>query len=201
MTRLLRPAGDRAVLVECGDEAPAGVAAAVRAAAIPGVRDIVPAATTVLVTVDRAGALAGLAQPLRHLPALEVAGADAEVVLRVDYDGPDLEAVAATLGVGTDDVVSRHRNASYRVAFCGFSPGFAYLTGLHPSLHLPRRAEPRTRVPAGSVAVAGPYSAVYPRPSPGGWHLIGTCDTPLWDSAVDPPAVLAPGARVRFVSS
>lgn len=201
MTRLLRPAGDRAVLVECGGEEPAGVAAAVRAAALPGVRDIVPAATTVLVTVDWAGALAGLAEPLRHLPALEVAGADAEVVLRVDYDGPDLEAVAATLGVGMDEVVNRHRSGSYRVAFCGFSPGFAYLTGLEPSLHLPRRSEPRTRVAAGSVAVAGPYSAVYPSPSPGGWHLIGSCDTPLWDSAADPPALLAPGARVRFVVS
>lgn len=201
MTRVLRPVGDRAVLAECGNEAPAGLAAAIRAAAMPGVRDVVPAATTVLVTVDRASAVARLTQLLRHLPALEVAEDDAEVVLRVHYDGPDLAAVAAALGMGADDVVTRHRRGSYRVAFCGFSPGFAYLTGLDPSLHLPRRGDPRTRVPPGSVAIAGPYSAVYPRPSPGGWHLIGTCDTPLWDPAADPPAILAPGARVRFAPS
>jgi KipI family sensor histidine kinase inhibitor len=108
--------------------------------------------------------------------------------------------VAAATGLEVAEVVDRHRRAAYRVAFCGFSPGFAYLTGLDPALHLPRRAEPRTRVPAGSVAVAGPYTAVYPRATPGGWHLLGTCGQRLWDPDADPPARLTPGTRVRFVA-
>lgn len=198
MRRALRPVGDRALLVECDDDDPAGVAAAVRARAIAGVEDVVPAAATVLVTVDHPSRLAGLAAVVRDLPALDVAGATGDVVLSVDYDGADLDAVAEMAGIGAGEVVARHRAGRYRVAFCGFSPGFAYLAGLDPVLHVPRRAEPRTRVPAGSVAIAGPYSAVYPRATPGGWHLIGRCPATLWDPTVDPPSMLVPGVRVRF---
>ena len=116
----------------------------------------------------------------------------------VRYDGPDLAAVAVAAGCSAEEVVRRHVAPDYQVAFLGFAPGFAYLTGGDPILALPRRAEPRTLVPAGSVAVAGDYSAVYPRPSPGGWHLIGQTDVVLFDPARSPPSPLAAGMTVRF---
>lgn len=104
------------------------------------------------------------------------------------------------MGVDTAEVARIHAGTVFRVAFCGFAPGFAYLTGLDPEYHVPRRADPRTSVPAGAVALAGPYTGVYPRSSPGGWQLIGTAPgTVLWDSARKPAALLAPGTRVRFV--
>jgi KipI family sensor histidine kinase inhibitor len=106
--------------------------------------------------------------------------------------------VARQLGLGVDEVIDRHIAAEYTVAFCGFSPGFGYLSGLDPALHLERRATPRTRVPRGAVAIAAGYSAVYPSASPGGWHLIGSTTTMLWDERADPPAALVPGRRVRF---
>ena len=114
------------------------------------------------------------------------------------YDGDDLDAVAAELGLAVDDVIARHVAGTYVADFCGFAPGFAYLSGLDPTLRLPRRATPRTSVPAGSVAIAGPYTAVYPTASPGGWHLLGHTDIELFDPSVDPPALLAPGTRVTF---
>ncbi|HYQ75686.1 5-oxoprolinase/urea amidolyase family protein, partial [Cellulomonas sp.] len=117
----------------------------------------------------------------------------------VRYDGPDLAEVARLTGLDEREVVRRHAAAEYTVAFGGFMPGFAYLTGLDPALHVPRRATPRERVPAGSVAVAGEFAAVYPAATPGGWMLLGTCDVPLFDVDRDPPALLRPGARVRFV--
>jgi len=96
-------------------------------------------------------------------------------------------------------VISLHSGADYRVAFCGFAPGFAYLIGLPKTLHTARRESPRAQVPAGSVAIAAGYSAVYPRESPGGWHLLGTTTATMWDSTRDVPALLQPGQRVRFV--
>ena len=198
MSRTLRPVGDRAFLIECSGEEPAGVALAVRAAGLAGVVDVVPAATTVLVTVDRGDRLAAVAGPAADVVAVPAAASAPIVVLEVAYDGPDLEAVAARAGMAVDEVVARHLAGSYRVAFCGFAPGYAYLEGLDPALHVPRRAEPRTRVPAGAVAVAGPYTAVYPRATPGGWQLLGTCRERLWDPAGDPPSRLVPGTPVRF---
>jgi len=117
----------------------------------------------------------------------------------VHYDGPDLEAVAAHTGLTPAEVVSAHTGMPWRVAFGGFVPGFAYLVGGDPRLVVPRRESPRARVPAGAVGLAGEFSGVYPRASPGGWQLVGTTDLVLWDVDRDPPALLRPGVVVRFV--
>ncbi|MFD3478580.1 MULTISPECIES: 5-oxoprolinase subunit B family protein [unclassified Streptomyces] len=197
------PVGDRALLVEVsgGEEAAALHAELLRrrAAGELRVREIVPAARTVL--LDGLDEPAGrLAAQLPHweLPPLPPRGDDA-VHIPVRYDGPDLADVAALWGVDVEEVPRIHAEAEFRVAFCGFAPGFGYLTGLPARYDVPRRTTPRTSVPAGSVALAGPYTGVYPRSSPGGWQLIGTTDTVLWDHARVPAALLTPGTRVRFV--
>ncbi|MFE7372325.1 5-oxoprolinase subunit B family protein [Streptomyces anulatus] len=124
------------------------------------------------------------------------------VEIPVVYDGPDLDEVAALWGVPAGEVAALHSRTAFRVAFCGFAPGFGYLTGLPERLHVPRRTTPRTRVPAGAVALAGPYTGVYPRPSPGGWQIVGRMPDPgaLWDPAREPAALLAPGTPVKFVA-
>ncbi|MET8092353.1 allophanate hydrolase subunit 1 [Micromonospora sp. NPDC005220] len=123
----------------------------------------------------------------------------AEVVVPVSFDGPDLPAVAEHWGVDVSAVRDRLTSTRFRVAFCGFAPGFPYLTGLPAELALPRLATPRPRVPAGSVALAGPYAGIYPGASPGGWQLVGRTDLVLFDVAADPPARLGPGTTVRMV--
>jgi 5-oxoprolinase (ATP-hydrolysing) subunit B len=193
------PYGERALLAEVADGSVVTMAAAL--AGTPGVGELVPAARTLLVPFDPA-----LTTPDHVARAIMTAStADPAVsmqyeliVLPVRYDGPDLETVARQVGCDTGDVVRRHTGADYTVAFCGFAPGFAYLTGLDPSLHLPRLATPRTSVRAGSVGVAGEFTAAYPRSSPGGWHLLGHTDVQLWDLDRRPPALLTPGTRVRF---
>ena len=196
------PVGDRALLVELdsGDAAQALHAELLRrrAAGALTVREIVPAARTVL--------LDGLDEPDRlaaELPGWEVpplaTRTQEAIEIPVRYDGPDLPDVAALWDVPAAEVARIHSAADFRVAFCGFAPGFGYLTGLPERYDVPRRATPRTAVPAGSVALAGPYTGVYPRASPGGWQLIGTTDAVLWDHARVPAALLTPGARVRFV--
>ncbi|GAA4142878.1 5-oxoprolinase subunit PxpB [Actinomadura keratinilytica] len=198
----VRRAGDTALLVEVDDLATAHrLNAAVRAAGPPGVVDVVPGERTVLVVADPACCdLAALAARLPRLPLPDSASGDAPPVeIPVVYDGADLDEVAELTGLSRAEVVRRHAAASYTVAYLGFSPGFGYLTGLDPALHVPRRTSPRTAVPAGSVAIAGPYSAVYPSRSPGGWRLLGRSDLPLWDVRRDPPSLLQPGTRVRFV--
>lgn len=164
--------------------------------------DLVPAARTVLLDGLRdAGDVAAAARALRAWDPLSVAPpsvSGAEVVVPVVYDGADLEAVADAAGMTQEEVVRRHGEAAYVVAFCGFQPGFAYLTGLPAELRLPRLATPRTRVPAGSVAVAGDYAGIYPREGPGGWLLLGRTDLVLFDPGRDPAALLRPGVRVRF---
>jgi KipI family sensor histidine kinase inhibitor len=161
---------------------------------LPGVVELVPAARTVLVSGDVPD-LEGLLADLD--PAAEEPGG-ARVEVRVTYDGPDLAEVARLAGLSEDEVVRRHAGADYTVAFCGFAPGFGYLTGLPAELQVPRRDTPRTAVDAGAVGIAGEFAGVYPRRSPGGWQLLGRTDAVLWDPDRDPPALLAPGTRVRF---
>ncbi|PVE10606.1 5-oxoprolinase subunit B family protein [Streptomyces scopuliridis] len=199
------PVGDRALLVELadGEETAAFHAELLRrraAGVLPPVREIVPAARTVLLDGldDAASFAAGLDGWRAEAPDARVPDT---VELPVRYDGPDLAEVAALWGVPAEEVARIHSAAEFRVAFCGFAPGFGYLTGLPARYAVPRRPTPRTAVPPGSVALAGPYTGVYPRSSPGGWQLIGTTDTVLWDPARVPAALLAPGTRVRFVAT
>ncbi|MFG6488402.1 5-oxoprolinase subunit PxpB [Roseateles sp. BYS78W] len=121
------------------------------------------------------------------------------VQIPVTYDGPDLADIANHCELSTDEVVQRHAASEYVVYFLGFQPGFAYLGGLDESLHTPRRAEPRTSVPAGSVGIGGAQTGIYPLATPGGWQLIGRTSLPLFNPHALPPTVLAPGDRVRFV--
>ncbi|WP_239073098.1 5-oxoprolinase subunit B family protein [Sediminihabitans luteus] len=165
------------------------------------VRDVVPAARTVLLdgfaTPDAARRVAADA-PGWSVPPL-VADDGPLVTLRVRFDGPDLDDVARCWDVAPADVVARLTTTELRVAFGGFAPGFGYLAGLPDELAVPRRATPRTVVPAGAVALAGTWAGVYPRESPGGWQIVGTAvDAALWDVDRDPPALLVPGTRVRF---
>ena len=197
----IRPAGERGALVELADNAAVhALAATLEPLRGSGLEEIVPGDRTLLLVWEDE------APPERAIEEL-VAGAGAgpgpaageTVELTVAYDGPDLEEVAAACSVSVDEFVERHSGAGYRVAFIGFAPGFAYLTGGDPELAPPRRDEPRTRVPAGSLAIAGPYSAVYPRESPGGWNLVGSCDERLFDPSRERPALLVAGAAVRLV--
>ncbi|WP_279331343.1 allophanate hydrolase subunit 1 [Streptomyces sp. OS603R] len=196
------PVGADALLVEVasGEEAQALHAALLRRRAEGSLtaREIVPAARTVL--LDGLPDPARLAAELASRPVPQVPPRAAGTVeIPVRYDGPDLTDVAAHWGVGAAEVARIHADAEFHVAFCGFAPGFGYLTGLPAGHEVPRRSTPRTSVPAGSVALAGPYTGVYPRSSPGGWQLIGTTDVVLWDHTREPAALLSPGTRVRFV--
>ena len=177
-----------------------GLHAALRTGAPAGVTELVPAARTLLVRFDPGATDAErLGAALREVEFSPGAPATGELVeIPVVYDGEDLDAVAAHAGLSRAEVVAAHAEADYVVAFCGFAPGFGYLSGLDERLHVPRRASPRTRVPAGAVAIADRFAAVYPRPSPGGWQLLGRTDLTLWDAERDPPALLVPGTRVRF---
>lgn len=198
---VLRPSGERAVLVELGSLAQAhALSAAILAAELPDVLDVVPAARTVLVTTHRPDRLSEVAAQLHRLaqePGSTPPGPE-PVRIPVAYDGDDLAEVARLASLSTTEVLARHTAATYTVDFIGFAPGFAYLSGLDPVLQVPRLDTPRTAVPAGAVAIAGEYSAVYPRSSPGGWRLIGHTDLVMFDVDARPPAVLQAGMRVRF---
>jgi KipI family sensor histidine kinase inhibitor len=180
----------------------------------PGAEEFIPASRTILITfnpaetsheklaralVETAGDVAASASapvaPARPVPDGETA------VIPVTYDGPDLDEVARDTGLTPAEVVRRHTAPRYTVAFCGFAPGFAYLTGLDPVLILPRHPVPRIQVPAGSVAVSGQYTSVYPRISPGGWRLLGRTTAIMWDLAREQPALLTPGTKVRFTKA
>lgn len=199
--------GDQALLLDF--DSTAEVLAwcdALRDADLLGVLDIVPASRTVLLKLAgpryRAATRARL-DKLRVKQAAVDAGTAptdlrADVTIDVVYDGADLDEVARLTGLSPDEVVAAHTAAPMRVGFGGFAPGFGYLVGGDQRLHVPRRAEPRTRVPVGSVGLAGEFSGVYPRESPGGWQLIGHTDAVLWDVERDPPALLTPGLWVQF---
>lgn len=192
---IIRPYGDDAVLVETDDVL--GLLAVVRR--LPGVVEVVPAARTLLVRhradFDPERLLRARPEPAGRLESA------ATVEIAVHYDGADLSLVADTAGCAVADVIRRHTEAEYVVAFCGFAPGFAYLTGLPESLWQPRLDTPRTSVPAGAVGVAGEFTGVYPRSSPGGWRLLGHTTAVLWDLDREPPARLTPGTRVRFTAA
>ncbi|MCD1570923.1 5-oxoprolinase subunit B family protein [Agromyces mediolanus] len=214
MTVRLLPSGPDAILVECGSQAEVLALHEALAAEPPaGLVELVPAARTVLVSVDHRvlpletaaswvrratqrspadGAPAGPSSATVHPERV------APVVLDVSYNGKDLDDTAQLLGIGPAELVARHLAAEWRVAFIGFAPGFAYLVSDDWPYRVPRLDAPRTRVPAGSLALADGYTGAYPRESPGGWRLIGRTEAVLWDERAEPPARLAPGARVRL---
>lgn len=193
--------GERAVMLELPDpDLVHRTYHRLRAEALPGVVDLVPGAETLLVRVDPrvvdlarlqdvAGSIAGTVERPVRGPVVEIP---------VVYDGEDLAEVAQLTGLTCEEVIERHTGPEYVTAFCGFVPGFAYLTGLDPVLRLGRRETPRVRVPAGAVAVADHFSAVYPRVSPGGWHLLGRTQLPMFAEERDPPALpRSPGRWAR----
>jgi KipI family sensor histidine kinase inhibitor len=195
--------GDKALMLQCGSTAEVlAWVDALRTAALPGVVDIVPAARTVLVKLDNPRFQGVTRQRLRRMrvTADDTAPVDrgADVVIDVVYDGPDLAAVADHTGLTAAQVIDAHTSTLWRVGFGGPVPGFAYLVDGDARLRVPRRSEPRTSVPAGSVGLAGEFSAVYPRQSPGGWQLIGHTDAVLWDLDRPNPALLTQGMWVQF---
>jgi KipI family sensor histidine kinase inhibitor len=194
----LRPVGSRAGLAVVGDAA-AALALATWARPRVVADEVVPAAETVL--FDGVDDLPALAATLADWTSADPPPAGELVEIPVVYDGPDLAAVARHWGTDVEGVVRRHAGIEYVAEFCGFAPGFAYLAGLPDGLAVPRLESPRPRVEAGSVGLAGTWCGVYPTPSPGGWQLLGRTDAVLWDQDRDPPALLAPGVRVRFVAS
>jgi KipI family sensor histidine kinase inhibitor len=199
---VIRPFGEAALLVELesADQAQA-LAASLRADAPPGVVESVPGLASLLVELDPLSAdPAGVRRAIeRRLVGLDAAPAAGRLhTIPVIYDGHDLPAVAALTGLSADEVVARHAGTELRVLFCGFAPGFAYLGDLPDELRVERLAKPRTRTPAGSVAIAGSMSGIYPADLPGGWRVIGRTEVALFDPRHDPPALLVPGDRVRF---
>lgn len=211
------PLGESAWTVVLGDtvsralhQRVTGLAARISTARLPGLIEIVPAYATVTVFFEGDGAeMRTRLQAICHAERSEAAGPDGHPersegagsrlhTIPVRYDGPDLDFVAEQTGLSADEVIRRHTEPEYLVYLLGFAPGFAYLGDLHPSLVLPRRASPRTRVPAGSVAIAGAQTAVYPLATPGGWHLLGSTSLKMFDPGRDPAALLTAGEHVRF---
>lgn len=201
-----RPAG-RAALLATFDSLPQVVAfrAGLAEARLHGLTEIVSGARTLLLRFDPATTDATRLRSAlgRVAPATDADAASAAdpLVVPVVYDGEDLDQVTALTGMDRDRLIAWHTGQLWTSAFCGFAPGFSYLTGSEPSLDLPRRSASRTAVPSGAVALAGEFSAVYPRVSPGGWQLIGRTDVPMWSLDHEPPAWAPAGTRVRFVDA
>ncbi|MDO5076418.1 allophanate hydrolase subunit 1 [Corynebacterium sp.] len=207
----IKPCGDTAVLVDIHDaDAKAlglstlavvmNVHRQIQQLGLPGVIDIVPAAATVLVTLDTARTTPQEAAQVFANLSLEGTGEiqGNEVVIPVDYSGPDLEVVAEATGLSVSGVIEKHTEMRWLAAFGGFAPGFVYLVPTTPLWNIPRRSQPRAKIATGSVGLAGEYSGVYPQASPGGWQIIGTTDTPMWEVNRTPPAYIQPGDTVRF---
>lgn len=175
----------------------------IRDTRLPSVTDVVPAYTTLAVYFDsRAMSFATVSSEVATLIGDADAASDdrsALIEIPVRYDGPDLAEVAEWTGLTQDELIEKHCSRTYRAYMTGFAPGFTYLGDLDEALVLPRRTSPRVRVPAGSVAIAGAQTAVYPLVTPGGWHLIGTTSMAMFDPARDPPARVRAGDSVRFV--
>lgn len=201
--RVLRCA-DTGVLVEVADLAEViALRDALEARPVPGVTDVVPAARTLLLRVGPGTDPDAVAAAVTGLPLAPGDRRDSgeTVTIPVFYDGEDLDDIAELTGLTRRELVEAHTGATWTVAFCGFAPGFGYMVGDDPRLHVPRRGEARTRVPAGSVALAGEFTGVYPRSSPGGWQLLGRTDARTWDLDREPPGLLRPGVRVRFTDA
>ncbi|QLY31043.1 5-oxoprolinase subunit B family protein [Nocardia huaxiensis] len=228
VTGEIRAAGDRALLVIPPARALLADLVAALRDRLTGVVDVLPAAETIMITLSspkeadsvrrqlntllaRLAAEARVAVGSREYPGWRPAEADRPgnavatngfhadpVLIPVRYDGEDLESAAALLGLSPAELIAQHTGTEWRCAFVGFAPGFGYLESPDGRLTVPRRAQSRTAIPAGAVALAGGYTAVYPRRSPGGWQLIGTTDLPVWDVDRDPPALITAGTRVRF---
>ncbi len=201
MMRFL-PVNLDALLVELDDLAQTlALLASLQAEPIAGIEELVPAARTILVRFRPT--VVSQDQLAQHIGGrgvhATVERAATRIEIPVDYQGEDLDEVAQLLGISREEVIRRHTGSDYTVAFTGFAPGFAYLSGGHPSLNVPRRTTPRTRIPAGAVGLAGQFSGVYPQASPGGWQIIGVTATPMWDLGREVPALLQPGFKVRFV--
>jgi KipI family sensor histidine kinase inhibitor len=199
----LLPSGTGALLVELDDlHEVLGLYAALQHAMPDGVLDLVPAARTLLVVTDTGVAsLSSVAHAIERLTPREDRLDSAELVeVPVVYDGVDLEDAARLIDCDTEELVRRHTAEEWTVAFCGFMPGFGYLVAEGWQVQVPRRSSPRTKVPSGSVALAGEFSGVYPRESPGGWQLIGRCSLAMFDPSRDPAALLRPGTHVRFIA-
>jgi KipI family sensor histidine kinase inhibitor len=205
------PLGDSAITIAFGTERSAkllerihAAAESLEAAGIPHVQDVVPAYLTLTVFYDSLHAsYAEMEAPLldaceRAKQRTSEASSPRTHLIRVQYDGLDLDAVAAATGLSSTEVIGRHSARSYTVDLLGFVPGFAYLSELDPALQLPRRPEPRPRVRAGSVAIAATQTAVYPLDTPGGWHIIGRTETLMFDPTREAAALLRPGDTVRF---
>lgn len=199
---LVRPCGTAALLLELDDlDEVLALYASLVDERPDGVIDVVPAARTILVVVDPdVAALVDVERDVRQVrPGRDRRTAGELVELPVTYDGEDLAEVGSLLGCDPEEVVRRHTGQEWTVAFCGFAPGFGYLTADGGGWDVPRRSSPRTKVPPGAVALAGEFSGVYPRESPGGWQLIGRTDVVVFDIDRDPAALLRPGTRVHFV--
>jgi KipI family sensor histidine kinase inhibitor len=198
----VRRFGPLGLILRPYSQSPAALAVWIREQYSDQIDEAIPGATTVAVQWRSDSYCDSAAHDLAALTC-PVAPAAAEVheplVCPVRFDGSDLDEVAELTGRSVAEIVSTMIATHLEVAFCGFAPGFGYLTGLPDFLHLPRRASPRPRVEAGSVAVAAGYAAIYPSGSPGGWHLLGHCDLTLWDLTQTPPALMVPGRQVRFV--
>ncbi len=198
------PSGSTALLVElAGLEEVLDLYAALCAERPDGVVDVVPAARTILLVTDPCATdLATVERAVRETTPRRVDRTGGELVeVPVTYDGEDLAEAASLLSCTPEELVRRHTGEEWTVAFCGFAPGFGYLAGAGGQWDVPRRDSPRTTVPAGSVALAGEFSGVYPRASPGGWQLIGRTELSIFDLDRDPPALLRPGTPVRFVDA
>ncbi|HZS59166.1 MAG TPA: 5-oxoprolinase subunit PxpB [Gemmatimonadaceae bacterium] len=204
----IEPLGDRALTVRLGDSMDMALAALARHVAsrlrtVPGVLETVSGYCTITVFYERESpSIRGDIERTVAMAtdaATDNAVTGTEHIIPVRYDGPDLDDVAKRTGLSVADVIERHAGRVYTAYLIGFVPGWAYLGDLDPVLALPRRDEPRTRVPAGSVAIAGRQTGVYPLDTPGGWHLIGHTSATMFDPSADPPATLAAGDRVRFV--
>ncbi|NOJ59979.1 5-oxoprolinase/urea amidolyase family protein [Arthrobacter sp. 260] len=200
----IRWAGPRALLIQLDSlESVLAVHARLQEQPLRGQVDVLAAAQTVLAVFDAGTTARAARTALAHLdtaPATDTAATGDPVRIEVVYDGDDLAEVGRLTGLDPDGVVAAHTGQLWTAAFGGFAPGFAYLVGENETLTVPRRTSPRTAVPAGAVALAGNFSAVYPRRSPGGWQLIGHTASRLWDLDRDQPALLRPGTAVQYVA-